>query len=101
MTYKIAVLPGDGIGPEVTREALRILRAVAEGQFELQFEELPIGGTAYEKHGTPLPQVTLEKCLASDAVLLGAVGIMLAERAEQQASENVLQLHPSAKPVAA
>ena len=73
-TYKIAVLPGDGIGPEVTREAVRILRAVAEGQFEFQFEDLPIGGTAYEQYGTPLPQVTLEKCLASDAVLLGAVG---------------------------
>ncbi len=73
-SYKIAVLPGDGIGPEVTREATRVLRAVAEGQFELQFEDLPIGGTAYEKHGTPLPQVTLERCLASDAVLLGAVG---------------------------
>jgi 3-isopropylmalate dehydrogenase len=73
-TYNIAVLPGDGIGPEVTREAVRVLRAVSEGHFQLQFEELPIGGIAYEQHGTPLPQVTLEKCLASDAVFLGAVG---------------------------
>jgi len=73
-TYKIAVLPGDGIGPEVTREAVRVLRAVSEGQFELQFEDLPIGGIAYQQHGTPLPKVTLEKCLASDDVLLGAVG---------------------------
>jgi 3-isopropylmalate dehydrogenase len=74
MTYKIALLPGDGVGPEVTREAVRVLRAVSEGEFELQFEELPIGGTAYKTHGKPLPEITLEKCLASDAVLLGAVG---------------------------
>jgi len=74
MTFKIAVLPGDGVGPEVTREAVRVLRAVGEGEFDLQFEELPIGGNAYKTHGSPLPQVTLDKCLASDAVLLGAVG---------------------------
>jgi 3-isopropylmalate dehydrogenase len=74
MTYKIAVLPGDGIGPEVTREALRVLRAVSQGKFEIETEELPIGGNAYEQFGTPLPPATLERCLASDAVLLGAVG---------------------------
>jgi 3-isopropylmalate dehydrogenase len=74
MTFKIAVLPGDGIGPEVTRQAVRILRAVSEGQLDLQFEDLPIGGIAVEQFGTPLPETTLAKCLASDAVLLGAVG---------------------------
>jgi 3-isopropylmalate dehydrogenase len=74
MTFKIAVLPGDGIGPEVTLQAVRILRAVSEGQFDLQFENLPIGGIAFQEYGTPLPEMTLEKCLASDAVLLGAVG---------------------------
>src|ERR1039457_2552748 len=74
MTFKIAVLPGDGIGPEVTRQAVRILRAVSEGQFDLQFENLPIGGIAFQEYGTPLPEMTLEKCLASDAVFLGAVG---------------------------
>lgn len=72
MTLKIAVLPGDGIGPEVTREAVRVLRAVSE---DLQFfEDLPVGGTAVQQYGTPLPELTLEKCLASDAVLMGAVG---------------------------
>jgi 3-isopropylmalate dehydrogenase len=74
MTFKIAVLPGDGIGPEVTREAVRVLRAVSEGKFDLQFEDLPIGGIAVKQFGTPLPETTLQKCLASQAVLLGAVG---------------------------
>jgi 3-isopropylmalate dehydrogenase len=74
MTFKIAVLPGDGIGPEVTCQAVHILRAVGQGQFDLQFEDLPIGGMAVKQFGTPLPEKTLEKCLASDAVLLGAVG---------------------------
>jgi len=74
MTFKIAVLPGDGIGPEVTREAVRVLRAVSEGRFELQFEDLPIGGTAVKQFGSPLPERTVERCLASDAVLMGAVG---------------------------
>ncbi len=74
MTIKLTVLPGDGIGPEVTREAVRVLRAVSEGSFDLRFEEMPIGGIAVKQFGTPLPDATLEKCLASDAVLLGAVG---------------------------
>jgi 3-isopropylmalate dehydrogenase len=74
MTFKIAVLPGDGIGPEVTCQAVHILRAVSRGQFDIQFEDLPIGGIAVKQFGTPLPEKTLEKCLASDAVLLGAVG---------------------------
>ena len=74
MTFKLAVLPGDGIGPEVTRQALRVLRSVTDGQLDLQVEELPIGGMAVKQFGTPLPDATLQKCLASDAVLLGAVG---------------------------
>jgi 3-isopropylmalate dehydrogenase len=72
---KIAVLPGDGIGPEVTRQAVRILRAVGEfSGYEMQFVERPIGGTAVEQTGSPLPSKTLDTCLESDAVLLGAVG---------------------------
>jgi 3-isopropylmalate dehydrogenase len=74
MTLKITVLPGDGIGPEVTREAVRILRAVSDGRFDLRFDEMPIGGIAVKQTGTPLPDATLQKCLASDAVFLGAVG---------------------------
>jgi 3-isopropylmalate dehydrogenase len=74
MTFKITVLPGDGIGPEVTREAVRILRAVSDGRFDIRFEEMPIGGIAVKQTGTPLPEATLQKCVASDAVFLGAVG---------------------------
>ncbi|MFB3915969.1 MAG: 3-isopropylmalate dehydrogenase [Terriglobales bacterium] len=75
MTLKIAVLPGDGIGPEVTREAVRVLRTAGESAgVDFRFEELPVGGMATDAYGTPLPPETLKKCQASDAVLLGAVG---------------------------
>jgi 3-isopropylmalate/(R)-2-methylmalate dehydratase large subunit len=75
MKLTIAVLPGDGIGPEVTREAVRVLRAVAD-RFGHQFTfiEKPIGATAFHSYGTVLPQETLDAALAADAVLLGAVG---------------------------
>jgi 3-isopropylmalate dehydrogenase len=75
MKLKIAILSGDGIGPEVTREAQTILTAVAEaGGHDFTFTEAPIGGVAITAHGTPLPQATIDACLDSDAVLLGAVG---------------------------
>jgi 3-isopropylmalate dehydrogenase len=75
MRLRIAVLPGDGVGPEVTREALRVLRAVAEmHDCEFVFAEHAVGGAAIATEGTPLPRATLDACLASDAVLLGAVG---------------------------
>jgi len=75
MKLKIAILAGDGIGPEVTREAQTILTAVAEaGGHEFVFTEAQIGGVAITAHGTPLPQATIDACLDSDAVLLGAVG---------------------------
>lgn len=67
---KICVLKGDGIGPEIVTEAVKVLKAV--GEFEFQ-EEL-IGGCAIDKYGKPLPEKTLETAKASDAVLLGAVG---------------------------
>jgi 3-isopropylmalate dehydrogenase len=75
MKLKIAVLPGDGIGPEVTAEAIRVLQVVANTHgYRFDFEELPIGGEAIRKTGSPLPRTTLDECLSSDAVLLGAVG---------------------------
>jgi len=71
----IAVLPGDGIGPEVTREAVKVLRAAAPRfQLALTFQEAPVGGTAYEVAGTPLPDQTLAVCRSADAILFGAVG---------------------------
>ncbi|GGG76699.1 3-isopropylmalate dehydrogenase [Edaphobacter dinghuensis] len=75
MRLKIAVLAGDGIGPEVTREATNILRAVAElGGHDFTFVEGLIGGIAITETGSPLPKATLDAALDSDAVLLGAVG---------------------------
>lgn len=72
---KIAVLSGDGIGPEVTAEALRMLRAVDDiCRLDLRFQECLIGGRAIVERGSPLPPETLDACLKSDAVLLGAVG---------------------------
>lgn len=67
----IAVLPGDGIGPEVTREARRILEALALG---LDFEEAPVGGAAYLQTGRPLPDETLALAKKANAVLFGAIG---------------------------
>src|ERR1700722_13754678 len=75
MRLKIAVLAGDGIGPEVTKQATNILRAVAEmGGHEFTFVEGLIGGTAITETGSPLPTATLDVALECDAVLLGAVG---------------------------
>jgi 3-isopropylmalate dehydrogenase len=75
MKLKIAILAGDGIGPEVTNEATEILRAVAElGGHDFTFTPALIGGIAITETGSPLPQATIDICLDSDAVLLGAVG---------------------------
>jgi len=73
--FRIAVLPGDGIGPEVVREAVNVLLAVGR-RFDIRFAvtEAVIGGAALEATGIPLPEETLVTCRANDAVLLGAVG---------------------------
>ena len=73
--HTIAVIPGDGIGPEVIREAIRVLKSAVSGaDIELEFNEYLAGGCAIDAAGTPLPDVTLEAAKRSDAVLLGAVG---------------------------
>jgi len=75
MKLKILVTAGDGIGPEVTLEAVAVLRELAAaGGHTLEIEEKRIGGVAIVNDGTPLPAVTLAAALNSDAVLLGAVG---------------------------
>ena len=75
MKLKITLLPGDGIGTEVTAQAARVLDAVAELYgHEFRFDEKLIGGAAIKESNTPLPHATLDACFASDAVLLGAVG---------------------------
>ena len=77
---KIAVLPGDGIGPEIIAEAVRVLRALGE-RFELEFAD--VGGAAYDRHGHPLPEATLKLARQADAVLFGAVGDWKYDRLER------------------
>ena len=75
MKKHICVMPGDGIGPEIVEEALRVLNAAAKKfGHEFSTEEALIGGSAIDATGTPLPEATVEACKKADAVLLGAVG---------------------------
>jgi 3-isopropylmalate dehydrogenase len=75
MQLRITSLPGDGIGPEVTSQAIAVLKEVAAGfGHDLVLNEKEIGGAALAKFHDPLPEVTIKACLASQAVLLGAVG---------------------------
>ena len=75
MSYKIALLPGDGIGPEVTDAAVEVIKAAASKfNFSVEFKEELIGGSSFEKHNSPLTDETLQTCFNSDAVFLGAVG---------------------------
>ena len=73
--YKIAVIKGDGIGPEIVDEAIKVLDAVStNSDFSLEYEEVLMGGCAYDVYGDPLPKETVEVCLDSDAILFGAIG---------------------------
>ncbi len=73
--HRVVLLPGDGIGPEITAVARKLLEVVSQRHgFELIFEEHPIGGSAIDATGEPLPASTLEACRAADAVLLAAIG---------------------------
>lgn len=75
MSKKILVVAGDGIGPEIVAEAMKVLDALqSDGTLDLSIENALIGGAAYDAAGDPLPQQTLDAAKASDAVLLGAVG---------------------------
>ena len=71
MVKKIAVLPGDGIGPEIVAEAVKVLRVL---DVPLQLDEAKVGGAAFDAHGHPLPEHTLKLAMESDAVLFGSVG---------------------------
>ncbi len=75
MNKKICVMPGDGIGPEITKQALLVLDAIAKKyNHTFEVDEARIGGIAIDTDGVPLPQETIDKCKNADAVLLGAVG---------------------------
>lgn len=71
---KIAVLAGDGIGPEIIAQALRVLEVLKLEGMPLEFVHAPLGGQAYDQHGHPYPEFTQKICRDADAVLLGAVG---------------------------
>ena len=75
MQAKIVTLPGDGIGPEIMAQAIKVLGAVANKcNHTFNFEEKNIGGIAIDEEGCSLPQATIDACQAADAVMLGAVG---------------------------
>jgi 3-isopropylmalate dehydrogenase len=71
---KIAVLPGDGIGPEIVAQAVKVLETLRADGLKIEMEQAPIGGTGFEAAGDPLPSATLDLARKADAVLLGAVG---------------------------
>ncbi len=71
---KIAVLPGDGIGPEITAEAVKVLKALASDGLRAELEFAPVGGAGYDAAGDPLPEATLKLAEQADAILFGSVG---------------------------
>ena len=75
MAKKIVVIPGDGIGEEITNSAVAVMKRVAERfSLDLEYEYKDAGGTAYDKFGVPLPEDTLDACKSADGILFGAVG---------------------------
>ena len=75
MEYKVAVLSGDGIGPEIVREARKVMEKLSESEsFSIDFQEELFGGAAIDAVGEPLPEKTLTTCKRSDAVLMGSIG---------------------------
>lgn len=74
MTKKILVLPGDGIGQEIVAEAVKVIKALQADGLDVEMEHGLVGGSAYDETGSPLPEETLTKAKAADAILLGAVG---------------------------
>ena len=105
----VVVLPGDGIGPEVTAQGVRVLTAVSRQiGLDLRIRQAPIGGAALDEAGTPLPDATLQLCRDADAILLGAVGgdrwsdVEVALRPEQGllGLRNALGLYANLRPVA-
>src|SRR5438045_5398742 len=76
MQLNLVVLPGDGVGPEVTAQAVRVLREVANiNGHRFHFEQHSVSGVAIRETGSPLPAATLGACRRADAVLLGAIGL--------------------------
>ena len=97
MEKKIVVIPGDGIGREITDAAVAVLKKTAEKfHLALSYEEHDAGGTAYDKCGTPLPKATLAAAQAADGVLFGAVGGDKWDEGDLGSSERSRPLRESA-----
>ena len=76
-SFKIALLPGDGIGPEVLSEAVRVMDRLASlASIKFETGSYPFGGNAIDSHGDPLPKETLEACKGADAILFGAISAL-------------------------
>ena len=94
MNYKIALIPGDGIGPEIVREAKKVLDKVCEKyHHEFAYTKLLLGGASIDAHGVPLTEETIEQAKASDAVLMGSIG-------GDAATSPWYRLEPSKRPEA-
>ncbi|WP_125711909.1 3-isopropylmalate dehydrogenase [Companilactobacillus kedongensis] len=94
--YQIAVLSGDYIGPEIMKAGLKVLQAVSKDKnFDYEIKELPFGGAAIDKTGDPLPQETLDKCKASDAILLAAIGGPKWDQSPKRPEEGLLAIRKS------
>src|ERR1051325_9894919 len=89
----IVLLPGDGVGPEVTHEAAACLMLVSNAcGLGLEFETHAFGGVAIDRHGTPLPDVPLSACRRADAILLGPVGVPAGDKAAERPEQGLLAL---------
>jgi 3-isopropylmalate dehydrogenase len=93
---KIALLPGDGIGPEIVAETVKVLNGLGE---RFEFEEAPIGGAGYEASGRPLPEATLALAQQADAVLVGATGVWKYDTLERalRPEQGILELRKELK----
>ena len=92
MTYKIVVLPGDGIGPEITQAALDVLEAASSGVFDYELQYEAVGGDGIDQVGDPCPAATIKACSGADAILLGAIGGPKWEEAEKTPEDGLLEL---------
>jgi len=85
---KIALLPGDGIGPEIVGEATKVLDELRREGLSIETETAPIGGAGYDAAGRPLPEATLALARTADAVLLGAVSVSIGSPSRRSASRT-------------
>jgi 3-isopropylmalate dehydrogenase len=93
MKLNIAVLAGDGIGPEVSDQAIKALNAIAlEFDHKFSFNNAKVGGASIDECGDPFPQRTLELCKTSDAILFGAIGDPKYDNAEVRPEQGLLKM---------